>query len=212
MQESTRLSYLQAMGIDAWSLRASGAESTASAVDTATADNAITDPLKLSVSDVEAWLAEQCLLPLHASDASANSLGNPHAAVMVLSQCLVSDKLSHQPFSGKSGVLLRGMLHAIGHDLADVLIGELDTPHTHGKKLSEHIAGKPLRAILFLVDLPVDADLALLDRLRGRALAMPDSHIAVHVSYHPNYLLSNPMAKARAWQDLKALQQQIGAV
>ena len=208
MQESARRHYLEAMGIHVWRLRNAPDNSLE---DSATAtlvehshNNAAESPTelyKLSVSDIEAWLAQQCLMKIRAADASANTLGDPQSDLMILSQCLVQDKLTHQPFNGRSGVLLRNMLAAVDRQTGSVLIGELDTPHPEGKLLTGHLEGKPVKVVLLLVDLPDKETASALARFRQRVCMVGETGVRLVISFHPEYLLKHPEAKALAWED-----------
>ena len=42
-----------------------------------------------------------------------------------------------------------------------------------------------------------------LARLRGKPYTLPESNTHVVVTYYPSYLLSKPMDKRKAWDDLK---------
>ena len=208
MQESARRHYLESMGIHVWRLRdapenAADEPAATSTVEQTPDDSAEspTELYKLSVSDIEAWLARQCLMKIRAADASANTLGDPQSDLMILSQCLVQDKLTHQPFSGRSGVLLRNMLAAVDRQTGSVLIGELDTPHAEGKLLTGHLAGKPVKVVLLLVDLPDKDAAGALARFRQRECRVGDTSVRLVVSFHPDYLLKHPEAKALAWED-----------
>ncbi len=210
MLEQNRRQYLKAMGIDVWSLRVdTGGEdslvvaSSDRAALTAREIHSTTEPYQLSTSELEKWLAEQCLLKIRSGDVSVNTLGKPDAELLVLSQCLIKDKLTHQPFSGKSGVLLRAMLRELDEDFSTVLLGELDTPQNQGKSLTALLQGKKVRVILLLVDLPSQHPHSELDKFRSQCLWLEQPRTQVVVSFHPEYLLTNPQVKAQAWRDLK---------
>lgn len=218
MQESVRRHYLKAMGINVWraknSIEPAIEGSTSTQFDSQTVSfepqETTTELLDLSVSDIAPWLEAQCLMKIRASDTSANTLGDPDSDLLVLSQCLIQDKLSHQPFSGKSGVLLRNMLAAIGREPVSVLMGELDTPNADGKLLTEHLSGKQVRLVLLLVDLPDKHEPNELDRFRQRSFSLGQTGINVVVSYHPDYLCRHTYAKPYAWQDLLNLKALLG--
>ncbi|MCB1756461.1 MAG: hypothetical protein KDJ38_13125 [Gammaproteobacteria bacterium] len=217
ISEVTRRQYLRAMGIDVWCLRTTEETALAAApvkepIRHVQPDSASspTELFRIEPSRLEAWLAEQCLLKIRAGDVGVNTLGDPDAGVMVLSQCLVRDKLSHQPFSGSSGNLLRAMLKTLALTTSDILIGELDTPHPDGKRLTKHLAGKNVRTILLLVDLPARHSAADLKKLRQRVFMLENPAVKILVSFHPDYLLANPKAKAQAWEDLKLFKKILG--
>ena len=215
MQESTRRQYLNAMGINVWCLRDNisagdgqgglSAERSAPEFDSKESETDAKELFQLSSNELEPWLGNQRLLRIYSGDAGTNSLGNPDARLMVLSQCLLRDKLSHQPFTGRSGSLLRAMLRTINQDTESVLLGELDTPNQEAKRLTDHLHGKKVRALLLLMDLPEFHDAKELEKFRSREFTLGPTQIRVVVSFHPDYLLSNPQAKALAWQDLKML-------
>jgi uracil-DNA glycosylase len=217
MQEHIRQAYLEAMGVTVWSERSALPISTqcdkasiAHGGDDKKNDAVnVTEPYHLTSTELEPWLLEQCLLKIYVGDVGVNTIGDESAKLLVLSQCMIKDKLTHQPFMGKSGTLLKAMLRAIGHSFSSVLLGELDTHNAQGKALSEHLAAKSLKVILLLLDLPRQHPASELNKFRQKDFIFPNTDIKVVVSYHPDYLLDHVQAKACAWQDLKKVREYI---
>lgn len=128
-----------------------------------------------------------------------------------------------EPFVGASGQLLDAMLEAVGRTrqsaaperqvfIANTL--KCRPPGNRSPTPEELLACRPYllgqvalirpRLILALGRFAVQSLLGLeepIGRLRGRVHALADGTPVV-VSYHPSYLLRQPLEKARAWEDL----------
>ncbi len=197
------------MGIDVWCLRDASKIDThlQTSIHSSLGKHFPTDDLlQIPDSKLEQWLIKQSLLNLRTGNITVQSLGDPNASLLVLSQCKIADEFSHQPFPGKSGVLLRAMLNSISIDFSEVMISELDTPHSADSSLKNFLKEKKIRVILLLVDLPQKRYQSELSNIREQVYVLDDFPIKVQVSFHPNYLLNQPKAKSLAWQDLKAVQ------
>ncbi len=216
MQEGVRQQYLMAMGIDVWVRRAipvdianeSATQSQASVKPepeskialTATVDREI---LQQNPTELTRWLSTQCLMPVRVGDVSVTTIGRPDAQLLVLSECTVLDKVTHQPFSGRAAFLLQAMLRAIGESFESVLQAELDTFHSDAEMLVSLLQNKTIKAVLLLVDLSPDESADSLSRFREQIYLDDNMKTRIFVSYHPDYLLAHPETKALAWEDLK---------
>ena len=150
--------------------------------------------------------------------------GHPRAQWMVVGEAPgAQEDAQGEPFVGKSGQLLDAMLHALGltRDAAaparQVFIANTlkCRPPENRNPLPEELARcEPFllrqielvapRVILAMGRFAVQALLRSdqpIGRLRGRVHRYHD--VPLVVTYHPAYLLRNPLDKARAWDDLR---------
>lgn len=225
--EALRRQYMQAMGIELWERRAlagasvagvgAGAEAMAAAVHGAI-------PPQPTVVGAMGWEALEravhaCVkCALHASRQQAVfGVGSPNAQWMFIGEAPgVQEDLQGEPFVGRAGQLLNAMLAAIGLKreqvyIANVLkcrppnnrdpqIDEVDACEPYLVRQIELIApgiilalGRHAAHSLLKTELP-------LSKLRGRRLSYHG--IPLVVTYHPAYLLRNPIDKRKVWEDL----------
>ena len=130
-----------------------------------------------------------------------------------------------RPFVGRAGQLLTKMLAAIGLPREEVFICNLlkcRPPNHRNPRPDEVAACKPfLREQLRLLDPPMILALGspaareLLQTrrgimsLRGRFMKTRDGY-RVMPTFHPAYLLRNPVAKRDTWEDLKKVAAALG--
>ncbi len=204
MDNTTRLQYLEAMGIDVWLSR--------------TLTNEQSDPTVLGeVADnwesLEAEVAQctRCSLGDNSNQTFFGS-GNKNADWMLVSVAI--DQLSS---TDKAGLLLTEMLRAIELDREDVFIthavkcrpsdnrppkfNEIESCKTYLARQQALIKPKIILALgsvaaqsLLDTDEPIDA-------LRGKAHTLNDTPVVI--SYHPEDLLKSSLDKRKAWTDLK---------
>ncbi len=131
-----------------------------------------------------------------------------------------------EPFVGRAGQLLNAMLLAIGLPRDDVYIANILKCRPPGNRdpqadeiatctpyLQEQIALIRPRAIFAIGRIAAQWLLqsdAPVGRLRGQVFRYGDAGIPLVVGYHPAYLLRTPLAKARAWDDLKLVRRLLG--
>ena len=149
--------------------------------------------------------------------------GNQQADLMIIGEAPGHDEdLQGLPFVGRAGKLLDKMLQAIGLDLEQVYITNIlkcRPPNNRDPRPDEVQACSPfLQAQIRLLKPKVILSVGRisaqnllqeqspLGKLRGRQHRLPQTDIPLLVTYHPAYLLRNPADKAKAWEDLKALQ------
>jgi len=130
----------------------------------------------------------------------------------------ISTNGQEQPYPGDSGILLSNMLKAIGiHDprknayLVNILKTtiqektEADSAQLNSLLLERIQQVKP--KILLVVGQIAAQNLLKtkepLIRLRGKQQTLPNTQIPLVVTYYPSYLLSKPIDKRKAWEDLK---------
>lgn len=150
--------------------------------------------------------------------------GHPHAHWMVVGEAPgEQEDQQGEPFVGPSGRLLDAMLAAIGltreaaEPARQVYITNTVKCRPPGNRnpspqelaacapfLQRQLALVKPRMVLALGRFAVQSLLGVeepIGRLRGRVHSLPDGTPVV-VSYHPSYLLRQPLEKAKAWADL----------
>lgn len=123
-----------------------------------------------------------------------------------------------EPFVGPAGHLLNAMLRAIGFERGDVYIANIvkcrpprnrdprpDEAAACSAYLERQIALVRPRAMLAVGRVAAQWLLQSdrpMGRLRGSTYRYGERGIPLVVTYHPAYLLRDPLAKAKSWQDL----------
>lgn len=128
-----------------------------------------------------------------------------------------------EPFVGRAGQLLNNMLAAVGLPRNAVYISNVlkcRPPNNRDPKpeesalcrgyLERQIALIQPKLIIVVGRIAAHNLLNVttpLGRLRGQLHTLPGSDIPVVVTYHPAYLLRQPLEKRKAWQDLQLARQ-----
>jgi DNA polymerase len=153
-------------------------------------------------------------------------VGNPHARLVFLGEAPGADEdRQGEPFVGAAGKLLTDIIQkGMGLRRADVYIlnvlkcrppGNRNPLPDEAANCREHLDGQ-LEIIRpeFICCLGAVAAQNLLDtatsigQLRGRVLDYRG--IKVVCTYHPAYLLRNPSAKRKTWEDVQLLMAEMG--
>ncbi|MGZ5028299.1 MAG: uracil-DNA glycosylase [Methylobacter sp.] len=230
MDNSTRLQYLEAMGIDVWLPRATPLQEQAPPLEITAEPNfetvdALTDNGRQEPQPFDNWETLQaevgpcvkCDLCKTRSQTVFGS-GNKNAEWMIIGEGPgQTEDQQGLPFVGKAGLLLTEMLRAIGLDREEVFIANIvkcRPPANRDPKPIEIETCKPylLRQMALIkpkiiVVLGRVAAQALLNtdepigKLRGRIHTLNDTPVIV--VYHPAYLLRSLLDKRKAWTDLK---------
>lgn len=215
--ESTRLAYLAALGIDAFQPRRQPAAATR---ETAGGDAASSDPA-FAWRDLEQRVARCTLCRLHETRTQpVFGVGARSASLMIIGEAPGAEEdRTGEPFVGRAGQLLNAMLRAIGLAREQVFIAntikcrppnnrdprsdEVSACEDYLTRQIDLLAPRVILAVgrvaaqrLLQVDLP-------LGRMRGRTHELADRKTPLVVTYHPAYLLRTPAQKVRAWEDLK---------
>ena len=156
--------------------------------------------------------------------------GNPRAELMLIGEAPGAEEdRQGKPFVGPSGQLLDRMLAAIGLDRGSVWITNIifwrppgnRTPTTGEVAVCQPFLERQIelirpRHILFLGGSAAHALLDVTDgvtKLRGRSFAYQPADgappIPAAVTFHPAYLLRQPLQKRLVWRDLLTLRQQM---
>jgi uracil-DNA glycosylase family 4 len=227
VEEALRRQYLQAMGIELWERRALPVTSV-EAVPTGTGPVSVATggatPAEPTPVDAMGWEALEravhaCVkCALHASRKQAVfGVGSQNAQWMFIGEAPgVQEDLQGEPFVGRAGQLLNAMLAAIGLKRDQVYIANVlkcRPPNNRDPQIDEVDACEPylvrqigLIAPRIILALGRHAAHSLLktelplSKLRGRRLSYHG--IPLVVTYHPAYLLRNPVDKRKVWDDL----------
>ena len=212
---ATRLQYLHALGVTVWERRAPSAPVVCvpAAPETATA-----------ADDVNAWqtlaqtVAACTRCRLHSTRTqTVFGVGHPRASWLFVGEAPGADEdRQGEPFVGRAGQLLNAMLFALGLKREEVYIANVLKCRPPGNRdpqpdevahcepfLIQQIALIRPRLIVALGRHAAHSLLkteAPLSKLRGQRLSYQQTPLVV--TYHPAYLLRNPVDKRRAWDDL----------
>lgn len=130
----------------------------------------------------------------------------------------VSTNGQNQPYAGDSGVILTNMLQAVGISqprsqayLVNILKSSMQDKASEessqlNRLLLERIQQVKPKVLLIVGQIAAQNLLNSnepLIRLRGRKHILPDLKTPIVVTYYPSYLLSKPIDKRKAWEDLK---------
>jgi len=145
-------------------------------------------------------------------------VGNPHADLMIIGEAPgFNEDQQGEPFVGRAGLLLNAMLESIGFERSAVYIANIlkCRPPNNRDPLAEEVKHctpfleKQIAIIkpkLLLATGRIAAHYLLnnkasLQQLRGKIYQYNDTPLII--TYHPAYLLRNPLDKGKAFQDLQ---------
>lgn len=151
--------------------------------------------------------------------------GDPSAGLMLLSDMpQLADCSSGVLLSGEAGALFDNMLAAIGRDRGSIYLASLsclrsatgtftsETAAICAELARHHVALVRPKALVLLGDACSKALLGLsVMQARGRwhNLTTPAGEIPALASFHPSFLLGQPVAKRHAWADLLMLKDKL---
>lgn len=130
----------------------------------------------------------------------------------------ISTNGQNQPYAGDSGVILTNMLQAVGISqprsqayLVNILKSSMQDKASEensqlNRLLLERIQQVKPKVLLIVGQIAAQNLLNSnepLIILRGRKHILPDLKTSIVVTYYPSYLLSKPIDKRKAWEDLK---------
>jgi len=224
MDNSTRLQYLDAMGVDVWVSRASLPQEQYSNIDEANV-SAIAQVNRATDSIDDDWYSlqqqveqcHQCAL----SETRARTVfgeGDMKADWMLIGEApSQTENQEGKPFLGQSGFLLTEMLRAIGLNREtayitnivkcsppnnkDPKVDELKSCHGFLQRQITLLKPKIILAVGRVAAHSLLGTKKPLSELRG--IVHHVNEIPVVVVYHPAYLLRSLLEKRKAWQDLQ---------
>lgn len=187
------------------------------------------EPSRIEIPDLNDWTqtlaaiesCKNCDLS-HSCTQKVPGKGFQQAELMIIGEAPGHDEdLQGMPFVGRAGKLLDKMLAAINLGQDSVYITNIlkcRPPSNRDPKPEEVKACtqflqtqiKLMQPKVILAVGRISAQNLLkeqtpLGKLRTTQHLLPETNIPLLVTYHPAYLLRNPVQKAKAWQDLKAL-------
>ena len=210
MDKNQKQTLLESMGIDVYKLRHESVSTTENHHKPVCGG---LDELAQSISTCEQCTLHKCRTQ------TVFGAGNFDARVMFVGEAPGRDEdLKGEPFVGRAGQLLTLMLCAAGWQRDEVYIANIlkcRPPNNRDPSADEIAQCEPnlIRQIEFIgpqliVALGRIAAQNLLDtklsisRLRGEKHHYKKGNIPLVVTYHPAYLLRNPIDKSKSWQDL----------
>lgn len=216
MDHSTRLQYLEAMGIDVWVPRVAERDEEVPDIEPAFNQSQITKndwpELQKQVS-----VCEKCNLS-ETRTQTVFGTGNINAEWMFIGEAPghIEDK-EGKPFIGPAGALLTAMIGAIGMErdavyITNILkcsppdkraakVEEIDACHEYLCRQIELVQPKIILAVGRVAAQALLKTKEPLAKLRGVSHQIKD--IPLVVVYHPAYLLRSLLEKRKAWQDLQ---------
>ena len=211
MEINQKLSILKQMDVDVYKLRQNDQNKPGASPDQPTQD---------SLEDLAGKIEKCELCGLHQSRKhTVFGSGNPNAKVMFVGEAPGADEDAQgQPFVGRAGQLLTLMLAAVGWQRSDVYIANIlkcRPPNNRNPQLDEINQCEPnlikqielIQPQLIIALGRIAAHNLLstttsISRLRGQKHFYNKGNIPLIVTYHPAYLLRNPIDKSKSWQDL----------
>lgn len=216
MDNTARLQYLEAMGIDVWMPRAVAPE-----------ENALSEPVAVTTPEAPAWDWDS----LESTVANCTNCGlcktrtqtvfgtgNKNADWMLIGEAPGQQEDEQgKPFVGNAGLLLTEMIRALGLQREEVFIANIlkcrppnnRDPHVNEVEqcrayLNAQIALIQPKIILAVGRIAAQSLLATdesLSKLRGKVHSVNNTPVVV--VYHPAYLLRSLLEKRKAWLDLQ---------
>lgn len=227
--ESTRLAYLEAIGIDVFSLRASEPATGETRLDDRPVEESAVEQDSLGWSELRRAVAACTRCSLHAGRTqTVFGVGNPAADWMIVGEAPgVEEDRRGEPFVGRAGQLLDEMLRAVGLSRESVFIAnilkcrppnnrdpaasEAEACRSYLERQIELVHPKIILAVGRIAAQQLLRSDETVGRLRGRVHALANPEIPIVVTYHPAYLLRTPAQKREAWKDLCLARRIIGA-
>lgn len=211
---SPRVSYLDSMGIEVWVRRLPADTTSAEYV-----ASEVGEPPALSQLEAEVRRCTQCILHSTRKN-TVFGCGNPDAEWMLVGEAPGAEEDRRgEPFVGRAGQLLNAMLSAMNMEREQVYIANVlkcrppnnrDPLGTEVSKcepyLMQQVQQVKPKIILAMGRFAAQSLLKTsrpIGKLRGEVHTYGDSHIPLIATYHPAYLLRNPLDKRKAWSDLQ---------
>lgn len=173
--------------------------------------------LPATLDAFDRWWAEGADVPGGFPGARRIALSGPgDARLMLMTDCPdAEDMAAGQLFSGKAGVLLEGMLAAIGLVRKEVRIGALLASRPPGGMIDPDMAGRLAQVARHHVSLVRPRIVVMVGQNAMRTLGIDHvtidqlqfnhggANMAVRGIHHPRLLIERPLLKRQAWEALK---------
>ncbi len=150
--------------------------------------------------------------------------GDPHARVLFVGEGPGAEEdRTGRPFVGQAGKLLDGMIFSLGFERSQVFIGNVVKCRPPGNRDPEDDEMSACAPFLdHQIELIAPKVIVALGRVAARRLTGTDRSMGAMrgrwaayagmpllATYHPAYLLRNPLAKREVWQDLKMVRKRL---
>ena len=211
--QSSRLAYLDALGVDVW--RERGIDAPAEAVDDSQATEVPPDwaALREAVSS-----CVRCKLH-ETRTQTVFGVGNPSADWMIIGEAPGAEEDRRgEPFVGRAGKLLDEILRSVGFERDSVFIANIlkcrppnnrdpspqEAAECRGylNRQIELVAPRIILAVGRIAAQQLLESDAPVGRMRGQVYRVGAAAVPTVVTYHPAYLLRSPGQKRKVWQDL----------
>ncbi len=207
--------HLAAMGIDAWERRRGAVAETKPP-----AEHTRLEVDDLNWSELTSQVASCTRCALHSTRHHAVfGSGNQNARWMFVGEAPGSEEDRRGlPFVGRAGKLLTAMVTALGMDREDVYIANVLKCRPPNNRDPMGVEVQQCEGYLHRQVALVEPEIIValgrfaaqsllkttrpISKLRGEKFTYADTGIPLLVTYHPAYLLRNPVDKRKAWQDL----------
>ncbi|MCK4841996.1 MAG: uracil-DNA glycosylase [Methylococcales bacterium] len=220
MEHSTRLQYLEAMGIDVWISKEQAF------VNNAVQINEVPENITEEAGNwTDSWIdlqaevseCQKCTL-CNSRTQTVFGTGNINADWMLISEAPgEQEEQEGLPFVGQASLLLTEMIRAIGLTMDDVYITNIVKCRAESKRdpkmeeiaacheyIQRQVALVKPKIILAVGRVAAQALLETKEPLADlRGVVHQLAGISLVVIYHPAYLLRSPLEKRKAWQDLQ---------
>jgi len=225
MDNSTRLQYLEAMGVDVWIPRKSMPVVFEAIPEVIAITAEVTSETGLFANPHQEWAeletevasCTKCTL-CQTRTQTVFGTGKKTADWMIIGEAPGQHEDEQgKPFVGKAGALLTEMLRAVGLNRDDVFItnilkcrppGNRDPKPEEAESCSDYLHRQRvlLQPKIILAVGRISAQTLLktdlpLSKLRGKVHKLDETPLVV--VYHPAYLLRSLLEKRKAWQDLQ---------
>ena len=233
--DNNRSAYLNALGIQQWVLRDSGADELPETVEVINESVQQDSEIKVSADELQhldlaglaKYVAECRACELHTTrKQTVFGTGHHKADWLIIGEAPGADEdRQGEPFVGRAGQLLTQMLRAIGLAREEVFIANIlkcRPPNNRDPKVDEVNACRGYlnrqiellqpKIILALGRIAAQSLLQTdtpIGKMRGRLYHLDGYQIPTVVTYHPAYLLRSPKEKRKVWEDLKFARQQV---
>ena len=229
MDNSIRLQYLEAMGIDVWMPRASAPVVANPALELTNAPDYAVRGLEITTSASSTWdelesevtACTKCDL-CQTRTQTVFGTGSKTADWLIIGEAPGQHEDEQgKPFVGKAGALLTEMLRAVGLERDEVFITNVLKCRPPGNRDPKPEEAESCRVYLRQQQALIKPKIILaVGRISAQTLLNTDAPLAklrgkVHeldgiplvVVYHPAYLLRSLLEKRKAWQDLQLAMQ-----
>ncbi len=227
MDPARRPRYLHALGVQPWQLRDAGPAASIAAPAPAHAPEDARAAASAVPADWEGLQAavagcRKCRL-CETRTNTVFGVGPRQAPLMVVGEGPGADEDAQgEPFVGRAGKLLDEMLRAIGRSRrADTFIANVVKCRPPGNRepaedeaeqcrpyLEQQLRLVQPKLIVALGRIAAQRLLATdtpIGKMRGQTYHWGPERTPLMVTYHPAYLLRNPVEKAKSWEDLKRI-------